>query len=96
MATVTVFIHERGSYIPEESASYGTTLGRAFHGSINALLELGKGIVIAVVALAPWLVVLAVVGLPVVVVVRRRLRVAHAGAVAIEIAPAAQQEKPTA
>jgi Domain of unknown function (DUF4349) len=71
-ATLTVFLHERSSYIPEESASFGTILGRTLRGSATALLSFGQGLVVVIVALVPWLLPLAVVGLPVGIWLRRR------------------------
>src|SRR5205823_3994620 len=92
MATVTVFLHERGSYMPEESASFGTLLGRAFEGSISALVNIGQGLVIVLVALSPWLVVAVAVGLPASFFLRRRWR----GRIALAAEPSPQQQKPTA
>src|SRR5436309_1510736 len=60
-ATIHVEMQDRKSYRPPTAPDFGTTIGRTFHSSIDALVTAGKGLVIAAVALAPWLGVLAVV-----------------------------------
>jgi hypothetical protein len=59
LTTVTVQMQERGTYVPPESPAFDTTIGRTFTGSINALIAVGKGLVLAVVAVTPWLPVAA-------------------------------------
>src|SRR5207253_10426463 len=61
LTTVTVHIQERGTYTPNEPTAFGATVDKTFWGSIDALTALGKGGVLVVVALTPWLPVLAVV-----------------------------------
>lgn len=66
LSTVTVHMAERKGYVPEEAAGFGTSIGRTFSGSLDALLAFGKGIVLVAVAVAPWLpVLLLVFGTPV-------------------------------
>jgi hypothetical protein len=72
MTTVTVTLHERGSYVPAEAPAFGTTISRTFRGSLGVLTDFGKNVVLVAVALAPWLVVLAVVGVPTWLGFRRR------------------------
>lgn len=74
MTTLTIFLNERTGYVPPETESFGTTIGHTFHGSLEALLDFGKGLVLIVVAIAPWLLPLAVVGVPIGLVLRRRFR----------------------
>jgi hypothetical protein len=57
---------------------FSSTIGRTFQGSLDALVLFGKGIVLMVVALAPWLVVLALLGAPGFVMWRRRRAAANA------------------
>lgn len=62
--TYTLTMYERKGYVPPASPDFGTSLGRTWSGSVESLLSLGKAIVTAVVAVVPWLPVLAVVALP--------------------------------
>jgi hypothetical protein len=60
--TFTITIQERRDYVPPTAPAFGTTVGRTFSGSVDALVEVGKALVLVAVALAPWLpVILAVV-----------------------------------
>ncbi|HWG42816.1 MAG TPA: DUF4349 domain-containing protein [Gemmataceae bacterium] len=72
LATVTVKLLHRRDYTPPLMPDFGSTVGRTFQGSIDALVLFGKGIVLTVVALAPWLVVLGLLGAPGFVIWRRR------------------------
>lgn len=65
MTTITIFINERTGYVPAEAESFGTTVSHTFENSLGALTEFGKNLVLLAVAIAPWLVPLAVVALPV-------------------------------
>jgi hypothetical protein len=63
-STVVVNMRDRKDYVPPIVPDFGGRVGRVFQASIEALVSFGKGIVVAVVALAPWLLVLAVLGSP--------------------------------
>lgn len=63
-ATVYVTLWTRQGYVPEESPTFFTTIGRTFGESIDALVRFGKGIVLLVVAVVPWLAVTAVAVTP--------------------------------
>ncbi|HEV3260706.1 MAG TPA: DUF4349 domain-containing protein, partial [Gemmataceae bacterium] len=73
-ATVTVNLQDRKDYVPPTSPDFGTSIARTFQGSIGALVDFGKAIVIAAVALAPWLPLLAAVIVPVWLLFRRLAR----------------------
>jgi hypothetical protein len=77
-ATVTVKLLDRRDYTPPLMPDFGSTVSGTFQGSINALVMFGKAIVLVVVALAPWLAVLAVLGAPSFVMWRRRAARARA------------------
>ncbi len=81
MTAVTVYLNERGAFVPAESASFGTRLGRTFSDSLAGLLGLGQWFVLLVVALAPWLppIMLCGAGLW---LLRRRIKAAIQGAAA--------------
>jgi hypothetical protein len=62
LTTVDVTLYERKGYVPPQAASFGTTLGRTFEGSVNALVSYGQALVLVGAALTPWLPLLAVLG----------------------------------
>jgi len=53
-STVTVVLTQRKDY-EVGSATFGTTIARTWEGSVGALLSFGKGLVLLVVALTPWI-----------------------------------------
>jgi len=55
MTTVTLTLVERKSYDPAEAPTFTTQIGQTFSDSWGALVELGQGLVLFVVGLAPWL-----------------------------------------
>jgi hypothetical protein len=59
-ATVILTLRDRKGYVPPTSPDFGTSIARTFHGSLDLLVSTGKGLLLAVVALGPWLAVLAV------------------------------------
>jgi hypothetical protein len=80
-STVTVSITEVREYLPVERTSFVSQIGRTFHESWRILVLAGQSIVLLAVALAPWLVVAAVLALlavPAVRAARRRLGTAPA------------------
>jgi len=71
LSTVTLKITDRKDYVAPTTPHFGTNIGRTFDGSLNALSSFGQGIVLVVVALVPWLPVIAVVVVPIWLMVRR-------------------------
>jgi hypothetical protein len=71
-ATLHVQMQDRKSYVPTTSPDFGTSVGRTFWGSVDALVAAGKGLVLFAVAVAPWAAVLAVVASPVLMLLWRR------------------------
>ena len=67
-------MRDRKGYVPPESPEFTTQIGRTWSSSLDALVSTGKALVITAVAIAPWLAVLAVLGLVVGVPLRRRFR----------------------
>lgn len=63
LATVTISVEQIAGYQPEEEPTYGTRVNRAFRGSLHALITMAADLSIVAVALAPWLAVLAVLGM---------------------------------
>jgi hypothetical protein len=76
MSTIDIVMSEDKAYVPPTAPTFGTSLGRTFWDSVDSLEKLGKGLVLVLVAIAPWL--------PLIVVVlwlgRRGLRAALANA----------------
>jgi uncharacterized protein DUF4349 len=73
LTTVTINLYELGHYQPAEAPSFGTSITRTFRGSFENLTAFGKSLVLVVVAVAPWLPVVALVGVPAWLIVRRRM-----------------------
>jgi hypothetical protein len=61
LGTVTVSLRERKGYTAPESPAFRSTIGRTFGESLDLLVQVGKGIVLAAVAVAPWVPVLGVI-----------------------------------
>jgi Domain of unknown function (DUF4349) len=55
LTTIDVIMREDKKYVPESAPSFGTSAGRTFGDSIGALESVGKGLVLAAIAVAPWL-----------------------------------------
>jgi uncharacterized protein DUF4349 len=64
LATAVVTLRDRRAYVPPLVPDFGTSVGRTFQASVEALVTFGKFLILAAVALAPWLAVLAVVAVP--------------------------------
>jgi hypothetical protein len=93
MTTVTVVIHERGAYVPPETATLGTKASRTFWDSLGALGNFGEGLLLVLIALVPWVPVIAVVALPIWLLVQRAKR---AGGSSAAIARPVQPSGPAA
>ena len=74
LATVELEIDEIKDYVPEDAANYTTRVRRAFEKSVASLVATAKSVSIGAVALAPWLAVLLVFGLPLLLWGRARRR----------------------
>jgi Domain of unknown function (DUF4349) len=75
LTTLDVYLHDRHTYVPLEAATYGTAIERTFFGSIDLLVRFGKGAFLVIVAISPWLPLIAVISMLVWLVVRRSRRV---------------------
>lgn len=63
-ATINVSMLDRKDYAPPLVPNFGSSIGRTFQASVQAMVEFGKGIVLVVTALVPWLFVGALVAVP--------------------------------
>lgn len=77
MSTVNLTAREDASYVPPTAPTFTTRIDNTFANSFSALTEFGKGFVLLVVALAPWLpfILVGLFGLR--WVVRRLIRLGH-------------------
>jgi hypothetical protein len=71
LATVKVQMHEVKEYVPPKAAGFGDQVGRTFHDSLAALRAAAQGAVLFIVALLPWLIAMAVIAAPIVMIVRK-------------------------
>lgn len=77
LTTVTLSIQEIKDYVPPQTPTFGRTINDTFFGSVDILAGLGRGAVLAVVAVTPWLPLAALVALPVLLYRRRLGRVSQ-------------------
>jgi hypothetical protein len=74
LTTITITVNERKGYVPPAAPTFSTTIGRTFGGSLDALLAVGKALLLVAVALVPWLPVMAVLAVLGWLLVRRAAR----------------------
>jgi hypothetical protein len=74
LSTVTLNISERKDYVPTGAPSFGASIARTFHGSLDLLGDFGRAVVLITVAVAPWLLVAVLIALPPGLLIRRRRR----------------------
>ncbi len=60
MATVTIRCREEQQYTPPEAPTFASRIASSWSGSIESLRSTGESLLIAMVSLAPWLMVLAI------------------------------------
>ena len=71
LATVTITASEVKDYVPPQAPTLATKLSRTFSDSVDALKSLGESVLLAIVALVPWLPLIAI-GLALVVWLGRK------------------------
>jgi hypothetical protein len=71
-STVTLHLSTRSDYVPPSSPSFGANIGRTFLASLESLASFGRGVVLGLVAVVPWLAVVAVAAAPFWLLLRRR------------------------
>jgi len=62
MATLTIHVREDKDYVPPQEPSFGDSIGEMWSDSIAALKTFGKGLVLLLVALLPWLLIIGPLG----------------------------------
>lgn len=76
LTTITLRVDEFKGYFPAQAPTLGVRIGRAFTGSIEALMEVAECSLIAVVAVGPWFLAIGVPFVLLISVIRRRRRLA--------------------
>lgn len=74
LTTITVAITEAQEFVPIRGTSFGAEAARTFRGSLSTLKQAAQGLLLVVIAVLPWLLVIAVIVAPVVVLLRRLSR----------------------
>jgi type II secretory pathway pseudopilin PulG len=72
MTTVTVIMNALTRYVSETEPTFVTTLVRTFRGSVLTLADVGKWIVVGIVAVIPWLPVVGLASWLLASILRRR------------------------
>jgi hypothetical protein len=86
LATVTITASEIKGYVPPQAPTLATRIARTFAASLDSLREFGEGLLIACVAIVPWLPFI-VLGLWLVVWIVRRLIARSSRVVLIDVTP---------
>ena len=73
LTTVTITAREIKDYKPPQAPTLRTRIGRTFADSVDALRQLGEGLLLFAVGLVPWIPAIAIV-LTVILLLSRRLR----------------------
>jgi hypothetical protein len=63
LATVNVTMRERSQYVAPQAPTFASNVSGTFFGSVDALSNFGQSVALVIVALTPWLPVIAIVGL---------------------------------
>jgi hypothetical protein len=74
LTRVEVTMVENQDYVPPQTPTFGDNIASTFGQSVAALKTFGRGLVYVVVAIVPWAVIMAIVGVPAWIVIRRRFR----------------------
>jgi hypothetical protein len=77
LTTVNVTLQEIKDYVPPQAPTFGSNIASTFAGSVEVLESFGKGLVLFVVAVSPWLPLLLLLIVPGWVLLRRRRPVAR-------------------
>jgi hypothetical protein len=62
LATVNITVHERTRYVAPKAPSFAGNISNTFRSSLDGLIQFVETLVLIVVAVTPWLPVIAIVG----------------------------------
>jgi hypothetical protein len=74
LTTVNVTFQEIKDYVPPQAPTFASNIAGTFSSSVEMLQSVGKGLVLLVVAVTPWLPFILLVAVPAWVLLRRRRR----------------------
>ncbi|GAA4453392.1 DUF4349 domain-containing protein [Novipirellula rosea] len=74
LATVTINVREEKEYVPPAAPTFTDRIAKAFSGSLRSLRQLGESMLIALIALIPWIIALGIPVMVVAAMVRRVIR----------------------
>jgi hypothetical protein len=74
LATLDVTLREVKDYVPPQAPTFAAEIGGTFTGSLDVLRQFGQFLLLALVALTPWLPVIALIVVPTWLLARRALR----------------------
>jgi hypothetical protein len=74
LTTITITAREEVDYVPPQAPTFTGKVAATWGRSLTAMRQAGEGVALAIVALTPWLVVLAVILAPVLIWWGRRRR----------------------
>ncbi len=72
LTTLNITLNEIKDYVAPAPPTFGTEIARSFQSSFGGLINFGKSVVISLVAIFPWLFILALIAIPVWIFRRRR------------------------
>ncbi len=74
LSTLTISVAVRNPYEPVVEQGFGAQVVKTFKDSLSAMVTVGKGLTLMGVAVAPWLLILAVIALVFVLAIRALIR----------------------
>jgi hypothetical protein len=77
LSTITISAREDRNYKPQQAPTFAARIVGAWDHSLLTLREAGENLVLALVALAPWAAVAGIVGIPLLLWIRRKFRLAR-------------------
>ncbi len=74
LATVTVTLHEVKGYVAPKPTTFGSEISRTFDSSLGEIRDIGKGLVLTLVSIVPWLPLIALIVFPAWKISRHQLK----------------------
>lgn len=74
LSTITITITEVKEFVPQGSPTLGTEVNRALDGSLTLMRQVATAGLLMIVALLPWLLILAIITVPIILVMRKQTK----------------------